>query len=311
MKEETFTFNSIDNTEIHCIKWLPGNRKKIRAIVQIVHGMAEHSERYRRFAKALIKAGFGVYANDHRGHGKTAGNFENLGYFADNSGWELVVGDMKRLTDIIETDHQGLPVFLFGHSMGSFLSRDYFFTCPEKISGVILSGTACNPGLMGYIGIAISKLESLIRGRLAQSPLLDKLSFGSFNNAFKPNRTPFDWLSRDNAEVDKYINDPLCGTIFTTGFFNDLLKGIKKINKSSNISMVPKALPVYIYSGEKDPVGDNTKGVQKVFDQYKKTGIVDLSLKFYKECRHETLNELNRDEVFKDVIEWIEKHITD
>ncbi len=309
MKEETFTFNSIDNTGIHCFKWLPGNRKKISAVVQIVHGMAEHSERYRQFAKALIKAGFGVYANDHRGHGKTAGNVENLGYFADKSGWELVVGDMKKLTDIIETNHQGLPVFLFGHSMGSFLSRDYIFTCPEKISGVILSGTACNPGLTGYIGIAISRLESLISGRLAQSPILDKLSFGSFNNALKPNRTPFDWLSRDNTEVDKYINDPFCGTIFTAGFFNDLLKGIKKINKSSNISKIPKALPVYIYSGEKDPVGDNTKGVQKVFDQYKKAGIADLSLKFYKECRHETLNEVNRDEVFNDVIEWIEKHI--
>lgn len=309
MTSDAFTFQSQDGIAIYSNKWLPKNTNQLRAIVQISHGMAEHSERYKRFAEALCLNNIGVYANDHRGHGKTAGSIENLGYFADTNGWGKVVDDMKSLTTIIKDNHPGLPVFLFGHSMGSLLSREYIFSYSKDISGVILSATAGDPGMLGNVGILVSKLESLLRGKKAKSPFLDKLSFGKFNTAFKPNRTAFDWLSRDNEEVDKYINDPYCGTVFTAGFFNDMLKGIKNINTQSNIEKISKTLPIYLTSGEKDPVGENTKGVLKVLQAYKKAGIEDLNYKFYPEARHEILNETNYKKVFTDLINWLDFHI--
>ena len=235
MIANTFTFKGSDGKEIFSHKWLPENESEITAVVQIAHGMAEHSARYKRFAKKLTANNFGVYANDHRGHGQTAGTIENLGYFADNNGWDLVVNDINQLTTIIKNSHPNIPVFLFGHSMGSFLCRDYMFTFRDNVAGVILSATACDPGLLGNVGIVISKIESMLRGKKAQSPLLDNLSFGSFNKTFKPNRTKFDWLSQDDAEVDKYVDDPFCGTVFKAGFFKDLLKGIKKINTTFSI----------------------------------------------------------------------------
>jgi alpha-beta hydrolase superfamily lysophospholipase len=272
--------------------------------------MAEHSDRYMRFAEFLTANNIAVYANDHRGHGKTAGKVENLGYFADTKGWKLVVEDMKSLTNIIHENHPKLPVFLFGHSMGSLLFREYLFSSSQEVDGVILSGTAGDPGLLGNVGIAVSKTECLLRGKKAKSTLLDKLSFGNFNTAFKPNRTAFDWLSRDTKEVDKYIEDSYCGSIFTAGFFNDMLRGINNINKFSNIQKISKILPVYFFSGAKDPVGENTKGVMKVVNVFKKAGLTDVSFKFYEEGRHEMLNEINREEVFSDILEWFKLHIS-
>ncbi|MCK5312252.1 MAG: lysophospholipase [Desulfobacteraceae bacterium] len=310
MIKNTFTFKGSDGEEIFSHKWLPGDNAEVKAIVQIAHGMAEHSARYERFAEMLTANNFGVYANDHRGHGQTAGTIENLGYFADSNGWDLVVSDMNQLTKTIKNNHPDVPVFLFGHSMGSFLCRDYMFTYPNIVNGVILSATACDPGLLGYAGIIISKIASTIKGKKSLSPLMDNLSFGSFNKSFKPNRTKFDWLSRDDAEVDKYINDPFCGTIFTAGFFNDLVKGIKKINHPSNIQKIPKDLPAYLFAGSNDPVGDFTKGVKKVYQAYKNAGIKDLNIKFYEDGRHEMLNETNREEVYKDIIDWLEQHLS-
>ncbi len=309
MITETFTFNSSDGKQIFTHKWLPDDASNLKAIVQISHGMAEHSARYERFALRLTEQNFGVYANDHRGHGKTAGSVENLGNYADNNGWEMVVNDMRLLTDKIIADHSGVPVFIFAHSMGTFITRDYMFTCCENIQGVVLSGTGGDPGFLGNAGILISGIESRLRGKKALSKTMDKLSFGSFNKAFKPNRTDFDWLSSVDDEVDKYVNDPYCGTVFTAGFFNDLLKGIKKINKPANILKISKDLPIYLFAGANDPVGDYTKGVQQVYNSYDKAGICDLSIKFYEGKRHETLNETNHEEVADDVINWLEIHL--
>jgi len=309
MIADTFTFKGTDKKEIFAHKWLPENESNLKAVVQIAHGMAEHSARYKGFAKKLTANNFGVYANDHRGHGQTAGTVENLGYFDDGNGWDLVVGDMNQLTNIIKKNHSDIPVFLFGHSMGSFLSRDYMFTYGGNTAGVILSATAGDPGLLGRLGIIISKIESTIKGKKTQSPLMDKLSFGSFNKIFKPNRTDFDWLSRDDTEVDKYVDDPFCGTVFKAGFFNDLLNGIQKINNYSNIQNIPKDLPVYLFAGSDDPVGDFTKGVKKVYKNFENAGIKDLSIKFYENGRHEMLNEINRDEVTHDIINWYESHL--
>ncbi|SEM84411.1 alpha/beta hydrolase [Lihuaxuella thermophila] len=304
MEPASFTFPSGDNTLIFVNKWTAVSEKPV-GVVQIAHGMAEHSKRYGEFAKALTNEGYAVYANDHRGHGQTAGCKENLGFFADEDGWERVVDDMYRLTRIIKKEHPGLPVFLFGHSMGSFLSRRYIQKYGQELSGVILSGTGADQGILSSIGIGIVKLEMRIKGKKAPSRLLHFLSFGNFNKRFKPNRTPFDWLSRDEREVDKYIQDPYCGWLPTTGFFCDLLTGIKQLDHPEQISRVPKDLPIFLFSGDQDPVGLYTRGVLKTYRNLKKAGIRDISYKFYEEGRHEMLNEINRDEVYQDIINWL------
>lgn len=308
MKTETFTFDAGDKAKIFCYKWSPEDGVKPIAAVQIAHGMAEHAGRYERFAAFLTANGFIVYANDHRGHYKTAGSFENTGFFAENDGWSLVVNDMHTLTGIIKEQNPGLPVFLFGHSMGSFLSRNYIFRFHDEIKGVILSGTGGNPGLLSKIGKTLAGIEKAFKGSRHRSTLLNGLSFGSFNKPFKPNRTEFDWLSRDEAEVDKYVADKYCGFICTTSFFVDMLGGIIDIHKPENVSKTSKELPVYIFSGEKDPVGNFSKGVMEVYHMYKNSGINDLSYKIYKDGRHEMLNELNREEVFADVKLWLDNH---
>ena len=309
MKTETFFFDGSDKAKIFSYKWSPDDGIKIAGAVQIAHGMAEHAARYERFAAFLTSNGFVVYANDHRGHNKTAGSLENTGFFADKNGWALVVEDMHILTGKIKEQNPGLPIFLFGHSMGSFLSRNYIYTYPDEFTGVILSGTGGNPGLLGKVGKMIAGIEKSIKGPRHRSTLLNGLSFGSFNKPFKPNRTDFDWLSRDEAEVDKYVADEYCGFICTTSFFIDMLGGILDIHKPANVYNTSRYLPMYIFSGEKDPVGNFTKGVRAVYEMYKRRGMNDLSYKIYKDGRHEMLNELNRDEVYTDVLQWLGKYI--
>jgi len=311
MAEDGYIIEAEDKERIFIYRWLPGMMKPLKCIVQIAHGMAEHAGRYREFANYLNSKGIGVYANDHRGHGKTAGAIDNVGYFADKNGWDLVVNDMFQLTDRIRSTHTGMPVFLLGHSMGSFLVQDYISRPQSDVNGVILSGTAGDPGLMGNIGILIAMLSCRFKGRKEPDKLLDRLSFGSFNNKFKPARTSFDWLSRDASEVDKYVADEFCGGVFSSGFFLDLFKGIKKINSRENMKNIPDDLPVLFISGENDPVGANTRGVKRVISAFKEAGVRDPEFIFYTDARHEMLNELNREEVFSDLSEWIFSKMND
>lgn len=192
--------------------------------------------------------------------------------------------------------------------MGSLLSRSFIIQYGDKLSGAVLLGTNGDPGLLKYIGILVSKLEMKMKGKKARSNILDNLSFGGYNKAFAPNRTKFDWISKDTSNVDKYVNDPYCGGIFSAGFFYDLVTGVNDIGKLSNIEKAPKDLPVFFLSGENDPVGDMTKGVLQVYDLFKKAGIQDVSYKFYPEVRHEILNDINKEEVYRDIIEWLDKH---
>lgn len=308
MNTLNFKFKSKDGTDIYVNKWSLVEDVKPKGVVQIAHGMAEHIDRYLSFAKALVNEGYVVYGNDHRGHGKTASSPDNIGYFADENGWDLVVDDMHELTNIIKKENSDVPIFIFGHSMGSFLSRTYICNYGKDIKGVILSGTGGDPGLIGNIGIFLAKREMRKHGKKTRSKRMDKLSFGSFNKAFKPNRTDFDWLSRDISEVDKFVEDPLCGEVFTAGFFYDMLLGLRNLMKKDNLTKIPKELPIYLISGEKDPVGKNTRGVLQVFNTYKNIGIKDIKYKFYKDARHEMLNEINKEEVYNDVIHWLNEH---
>lgn len=308
MLQKEFQFQSDDGTQVHVYNWAPEDTT-VKGVVQIAHGMAETAKRYERFAELLTGHGYIVYANDHRGHGKTAGSLENVGYLADSEGFDWMVRDVKKLTDLIKGENPDLPLFLFGHSMGSFVSQRYLMLHGNELTGAILSGTNGSQALLHNVGLLAASFDVRKNGRKAHSHQMNKLSFGTFNKAFRPNRTEYDWLSRDEEEVDKYINDPYCGGIFTGGFFYDFMKGLKETDKVENVKLVPKTLPIYLCSGDKDPVGNYGKGVKKLHDTYRKVGIQDVSMTLYPGARHEILNETNRDEVMNNILDWIEARV--
>jgi alpha-beta hydrolase superfamily lysophospholipase len=306
MQSTTTTVTASDGTALHTNRWLPDGPPK--AAVQLAHGMAEHSARYARLASALTDAGYAVYAHDHRGHG-TTGPEDDHGFFADENGWASVVDDMRRVTRLAQDENPGLPLFLLGHSMGSFLARSYVIEDSGDLAGLVLSGTGGDPGLLGKAGLLLAKAEARLRGRRHVSPLLDKLLFGRYNAAFKPNRTPFDWLSRDEAEVDAYIADTMCGKTFTSGFFVDLVGAQPAINDRRQVARIRRDLPILLLSGEKCQVGANGRGPREVAERLRSVGVTDVTCTLYPGARHEIFNETNRDEVTADLIRWLDAHL--
>ncbi|PFS68138.1 alpha/beta hydrolase [Bacillus cereus] len=303
--QESFV-TALDGSEIYLRKWLP--ERDPRGIIQIAHGMTEHAGVYTDFIAALLEAGYGVYAHDHKGHGKTVKREEDYGHFKPNVGWNEAVSDVIFVSETIRKE-QTCPLFLLGHSMGSFLSRRAVQLKGELYDGFLISGTGGNPGLLGSIGHKVATIEMKLRGEKTKSPMLNFLSFGNFNSHFKPNRTKFDWLSSDNNQVDKYIADPLCGFICTTSFYRELFSGVLEVNKLEEFKKTPKNLPIHIFSGDRDPVGDMGKGVKEVYENYKKCGVTDVTQRLYENGRHEMFHEVNQDEVFQDLILWLDKHI--
>lgn len=305
-----FSFAGSDGYKINGYAWLSnnaqGNNQELKGVVQISHGMAEHAPRYGRFAKALNEAGYAVYANDHRGHGKTIQDSQDTGFFADKNGWSLVVEDVHALNKKIKTDHPTLPIFLIGHSMGSFIAQQYAADHGDGLAGVILSASISDAGFLRNIGLMVAKLERLRIGSRGQSKLLNAMSFGDFNKPFKPNRTEFDWISRDEAEVDKYIADPLCGFIVTTQLWIDLLEGLGVMAQPSTRSQVPDALPLLLITGGDDPVTQKGKTVDELEQAYSKAGVSNISVNKYEGGRHESLNESNRDVVTADIVAWLD-----
>lgn len=295
----------LDGSEIYLRKWLP--ESELRGIVQIAHGMTEHAGVYTECIAALLKAGYGVYAHDHRGHGKTVKNEEDYGHFEPNVGWSQAVADIIFVSGLIRSEHT-CPLFLLGHSMGSFLSRRAVQLRGELYDGFLISGTGGNPGFLGVIGHKVATVEMKLRGAKTKSPMLNFLSFGNFNSNFKPNRTKFDWLSSDTNQVDRYIEDPLCGFICSTSFYRELFNGVLEVNRLEEYEKTPKDLPIHIFSGDRDPVGDMGKGVKEVYDMYKRCGVKDVTLRLYENGRHEMFHEVNRDEVFEDLISWLNEH---
>jgi alpha-beta hydrolase superfamily lysophospholipase len=305
MKSKEFKLKATDGAEIHVYEWLPDDSGKIIGLVQIAHGMAEHAGRYEDFARFLTLNGYAVYANDHRGHGKTAGSLDNVGFLAPKNGWDKVVSDFRQLSLYIKEKNKDKLYYVFGHSGGSFIVRKFILETDPRLQGAIISGTAGNPGILGLFGVFMTRIMMFFYPSKSPSPFMDKLTFGAFNKPFKPNRTKFDWLSHDYEQVDKYVADPYCGSVFSIGYFNDLARAVLFVSKQKNINNTPIDLPVLIFSGEKDPVGNNGKGVTEVYNKFKKAGIKNLTLKLFTGGRHEMLNESNKNEVYQFILDWL------
>jgi alpha-beta hydrolase superfamily lysophospholipase len=305
MKSNEFKLETTDGDQIHVYEWLPDDSGEIKGLVQLAHGMAEHAGRFEDFAGFLTLNNYAVYANDHRGHGKTAGSLDNVGFLAPKNGWDKVVSDFRLLSLYIKEKNKDKGLFIFGHSGGSFIVRKFILDPGTKLQGVIISGTGGDPGILGVLGVFMTRVMMIFYPANSPSPFMDKMTFGSFNKPFKPNRTKFDWLSHDNEQVDKYVTDPYCGGVFSIGYFNDLAKAVLYVNKQKNIDKTPQDLPVLIFSGEKDPVGNSGIGVIEVYNKFKKAGVKNLTLKIFKNGRHEMLNETNKNEVYQFILDWI------
>jgi len=274
-----------------------------KGIIVICHGMAEHIERYDHFANFLSQNGYIVFGYDQRGHGMSINDINDLGYMSDVDNFQILVNDLGEITRHIKAQYPNLPIYLFGHSMGSFVSQRFIEVYGTSISGVILSGSNLNKGIKLVFGYFLASIITLVKGRRHRSKFINNLVFGSYNKQFKPNRTQFDWLTRDNEIVDKYIADEKCGTIFTVSFFKDFFKGLIKIYR--NFELVPNNLPILLISGDKDPVGEYGKGVSKLYQIYRESGVEKIEMKLYPDSRHEPINELNHEEVYNDVINWL------
>ena len=304
MKSADFTFQTVDGANLHVSGWVVQNPK---AIVQILHGMAEYGSRYARLAQALATARYSVYAHDHRGHGQSVPKGDPPGHMANDDSWNRIVEDAHGVNREIAKRHPDVPIIILGHSMGSFVLQQLLFERPNDMVAAALSGSNGKPPPIAMVGKLLARIERVRVGKHKPSPVLQKLTFGEYNKPFEPARTEFDWLSRDPDEVDKYIADPLMGFAVSTQTWLDLLNGLDRISKPSNVGKVPKDKPLYLFAGDKDPVGDNGKGMKNLYDAYKRAAIFDVRLKLYPEARHETLNETNRQEVTDDLIAWCDE----
>lgn len=304
MINKRFTFQSMNKkNSIHGLIWM--TEKKPKAILQISHGMTEYIERYDEFARYMADNGIIVVGNDHIGHGKSVNSEEEWGYFAKQQGSECIVNDLHHVTDIMKNKYPELPYFLLGHSMGSFFARRYIIEYGKTIDGAIIMGTGNQPFPMVFGGKLLIKLVTLLKGETYRSKLIQKIMFGSYNKRIKNAKTSNDWLTTDEAIVEKYSKEPSCTFIFTLNGFNNLVNTILYIKKKSNIEKVPKNLPILITSGEEDPVGNYGKDVKTLYQGLKDAGLKNTKLKLYEGCRHEILNEVARPTVYHDILEWI------
>lgn len=305
MQTDTFTILNTQGMYVFVYQWLPDPDTPTRAVVQIAHGMCETGKRYEELAELLTGHGYAVYCNDHRGHGQTAG-LEFLGDAGEN-GFEGMIEDQLLLASELRKRHSAVPHYLMGHSMGSFLTQKIMCSNGEAFDGFILSGSNGPQGMLLF-GLKLAAVQMRFQGNTHRSVMLNALVFGPYNRGFGTIRTPFDWLSRDEAEVDKYVNDPYCGQVCSAQFFRDFFKLLSEIHKPELMGCLLKDKPIYIFSGEEDPVGQRGKGVRRLIELYQKYGIEDLEYRLYPGGRHEMLHEINRDEVAADVLDWLERH---
>lgn len=306
IREEHFHFTTEGGTvESHGMCWIPDG--KVRAVVQILHGMSEHIERYRGFAEYLAGRGILAVGHDHPGHGGTAKSEEEYGYFAEKNGNQLMIRNIHRVHQLVKKRCPDVPYILFGHSMGSFLARQYLCEHGDGLDGAVICGTGYQPMAVVRLGMALSRAEALLFGWRHRSSLLYAMSLGSYNAKFRPSRTDCDWLCRDEAVVDAYIHDTRCGFAFTVNGYYNMFLGMSKILRSADLQRMPKKLPVLFISGEEDPVGSFGKGVRRVERMFREAGMENVECILYPKDRHEILNELDKEQVYGDVAAWMER----
>jgi alpha-beta hydrolase superfamily lysophospholipase len=285
MDESTFTFPSSDDTPIHVYRWSPPGEPT--AIVQLAHGMGEHAARYRRLAEALTAAGYVVYANDHRGHGRTAGSVEAQGDLGAG-GWQALVDDIGRLSAIARGEHPGVPLVVAGHSMGSFALQQYLLDRSDELDGAILTGTSA----LDVIGAGIDPDA--------------EVDLSAFNAPFE-DRTGYEWLSRDESEVDLYVADEACGFGLDPASTRSMLDGLGPTSDLERLAGIRSDLPILLVSGDADPLAGGGALIDTVAQRYRDAGVADVTVHLYPEARHEVVNETNRDEVTADVLAWLER----
>lgn len=299
-------FDSCGKGRIHYCKWKPEG--EIKGILQILHGIAEFVERYDEFAHYLNSQGYLVVAEDHMGHGQSIEGGCTQGYF--HGGWFAAVEDSCQLMRSTMAEYPGVPYVLFGHSMGSFMARTILAKYPESgIAATIICGTGWQP--RAALPLLIKVVEGICKknGEENISPELDKMVFGGYNKRIENSRTEKDWLTRDESIVDAYVAHPLCGFVPACGLLRDMMKGIYYIEQSKNLKNMKKHLPVFFIAGAEDPVGAYGKGVEQAAKEFKKAGMINVACRIYPDCRHEILNELNRQEVFEDIAKWLQPYV--
>lgn len=305
MKNHFYYPSKDKETQIHAIEWIPDG--DVKAVLQISHGMVEYIDRYDEFASFLNARGFCVVGQDHLGHGQSVQSEKYYGYFHRDNGNECVIGDIHRLRKITEKKYPGIPYFMLGHSMGSFLTRQYISLRGEGLAGVIIMGTGNQSYPLIKLGKMLCRMAAAVKGWDYRSHFINNMAFGGYNRKFTPARTPVDWLSRNSKNVDRYLQDPLCTFVFTVNGYYHMFRGMEQLWNPKNFSRIPKTLPVFFVSGEDDPVGGFGRDVRQVYRKYKDGKIQDVSIRLYKDDRHEILNETDRFDVYEDLYQWMEE----
>jgi len=324
---------------ISCAMWMPTD--DVKGIVQIAHGMSEHIDRYSEFAEFMVSHGYVVCGNDHSGHGKSF--IDKRGFMGTTEGDISMIKDMKNVHDIVKAQYSEAPYFLLGHSMGSFLARMYTAHYKDTLDGLIISGTS-GTNYATSLGLLVCKINILLNRGYKPANIMHNFSFKTYNKKFPPSKTQpeneigktgtekakiekiktektrlvkagaikaepkktgYNWLSRDESVVDKYIEDDNCGFVFSFYGYRDMLSALKYVSSNECYEKFPSDLPIYIFSGLQDPVGNYGKGVIEVYDKLKKHGVKDVKMNLYQGGRHEMLNELNKDDVFADMLGWL------
>jgi alpha-beta hydrolase superfamily lysophospholipase len=282
-----------------------------RAVVQINHGLAEHAARYQRFARFLAARGYHVYVHDHRGHGATRAPDSIPGAFASKDGASKVIADVAAIHALIGERHPGLPVVTFGHSMGGLIALNFAETHPAASAALAVWNSNFNAGLAGRAGQAALRLEAFFKGSDTPSTILPKLTFQAWANAMPDRRTDFDWLSRDPLEVDLYVVDPLSGWGATVSMWQDVFRLIYAGGDAANLAKLPKALPIHLIGGAEDPATDKGEAVTWLAEQMQNSGLSDVTVEILAGTRHETLNEINRDQSMDSFAAWLDSRIAD
>ena len=305
VSREELYFDSRDNeNKIHGMRWIPEGDKPI-CILQIIHGMAEYIERYDEFAEKMAEKGILVVGEDHLGHGKSVKENGTYGYFCERDAATVVVRDSHRLKKMTQEKYPGVPYVILGHSMGSFILRNYLCRYGTGIQAAVIVGTGMQPRPLLLAAKTVAALQKVFCGSRHPSGLLNALSFGSYNKRITKPRTVMDWLTKEEETVDAYMEDPLCGFTFTVDGFQTLFELVNRLYKKENLEKMPKELPVLFVAGKEDPVGDYGKGVEKAYQSLKDTGMKNVQIKLYENDRHELLNESDRETVYKDIYQWI------